>query len=189
MEHLGIKNDGNQLRMTLESFKYLRDFASKSYSQRNAKISRLQATLQLRIVSLVGSLALILYLGFSFEVPILFILTTFLGVAILVLNLKLKLVKVTKAIKIKEPPVEVGELVATVSQGEYRFFKVKQKSSFHFYLIPLTPKEILRGEISMEALEGDLENKKTLFLHKKRVFQSFYKVTALRSSIKMNISA
>ncbi len=177
------------IRLTLESMSHLREKASQAFALRNARITRLQSTLQLQVISLTGSIGLALYLGFALGISPLFTFTATLSVAVWVLRLKLKLIRVEKGKIAKEPPIEVGELIATIRKGQYQFYRVKKKSTFHFYLLPLKQKDVYEGLDFKSNDDLDGKNEKTLFLHKKRVFQNFYKVTTARELTDAQISA
>lgn len=179
----------NQLRLSLESLRSLTARASKLFERRNALILRFHSQLQAQLFSLVGSIALALYLGFQMRLPFLIIFITVLTLAILVLKIKVRLIQVRKKLKVKEPEVAEGSLLATIKRGECQFYKVDRKSDLFFYLVPVDHKEVLVKYQLGDMQFNEFPNKKTLFLRKKRVFEYFYQVSPTQEGINYRISA
>lgn len=190
MDRKSFAKNERSRRLILESFSLLSEKASSAFAHRNAQVKKLETILATQLILLTGSLALILYLGFSTKVPIPITIGTILVVAYIILKLKIRLIKAKKAIKRKDPPVEVGEILASASKNGYRFYIVKRKSAFHLYLKAISTDDLLRNLGSQNKGASDsIANNNTLLLHKKRVFQNFYKVIDQKDLSSIDLSA
>lgn len=190
MDILAANEKNSSLRLTLESLRAGSRSSFEEYSPRRSKAFKAYSILRMQVVLITASLGIGLYLSFAFSLPIPLIALVAILLSIKVLQLKLRQVKISKFFRIKEPRLEVGELVATIRSGNYYFYKIRNISHFHIYLEPLDRlQDFFEPSTRPETNTHDCENKKTLFLHKKRVLNSFYKVISWSPAKKESLSA
>lgn len=171
------KTTNSAARLKLESLRHMCKAESRAFKNRNYQVRRILDYLGIQIISATGSLGLLLFLGFSYGLSPLFIFATFGVIAAWILKLKFKAIRISKAMKHSEPDLADGSLLARIKGDTCEFFLIERRSTFHFYLSPINYDQILYKKCESEpSTNSSSENKKTLLLHKKRVFENFYVV-------------